>query len=139
MFTACFPKDGCIYSRNNDPGEEYCFSEVDVELGADVECEADNISKHELETEREELIEIFHFKVNEKELLVQSLASAEEAFSALEIARQKILSLGVAQRLEELSLVAQTCSQLENIFEKIEKKVQESEFKETLLFARNIR
>ena len=86
-----------------------------------------------------ELINKFHSIVSEKELMVESLASAEEAYTELEIARQKILSLKKAKRLKKLRLVVQTCLDIGNIIEQIEEKLQESEFNEIILMARNIR
>ena len=139
MFTIFIAKDGCIYSRDNDPGEEYCFTVVDIEFAADVECDADTIIKHDLENERMESINKFHSIVSEKELMVESLASAEEAYTELEIARQKILSLKKVKRLKKLRLVVQTCLDIGNIIEQIEEKLQESEFNEIILMARNIR
>ena len=139
MFTICFAKDGCIYSRDNDPGEEYCFTVVDIVLAADVECDADTIIKHDLENERMELINKFHLIVSEKELMVESLASAELAYTELEVARQKILSLMKAEKLKKLRLVVQTCLEIGNIIEQIEEKLQDSEFKDIILLARNIR
>ena len=139
MFTISFAKDGCIYSRDNDPGEEYCFTVVDIELAADVECDADTIIKHDLENERMELINKFHSIVREKELMVKSFASAEEAYTELEIARQKILSLMKAERLKKLRFVVQTCLEIGNIIEQIEERLQDSEFKDIILLARNIR
>ena len=139
LLTISFAKDGCIYSRDNAPGEEYCFTVVDIELAADVECDADTIKNYDLENERMELINTFHLILSEKELMVESLASAELAYTELELARQKILSLMKAERLKKLRFVVQTCLEIGNIIEQIEERLQDSEFKDIILLARNIR
>ena len=110
-------QDGCIYTRDTEPDHEFCLTEVEVVEGADITCEAEygtstlDISKNTLETERRKLIEEIARNDKEKVHLVETMASAEEAYVAIEEAKLKIESLKDIEQLTKIRFVVKSCSE----------------------------
>ena len=117
---------------------------MDISKGGDVTCEEsgtfspDN-SKNKLENERKELIEKISTKEREKRDLTETMASAEDAYIAIEEAKQKIESLNENGQLKKSRLVVQECSAFLQNIEIIEVYVQDTKYREVILLAKNIR
>ena len=113
--------------------------------GADITCEVEygtstlDISKNKLETERKELIEEIERKEKEKVHLVETMASAEEAYVAIEEAKLKIESLKEILQLKKMRFVVKNCSDVGGKIEKILENVQKSKYKMVIYLAKNIR
>ena len=98
-----------------------------------------DISKNTLETERKELIVKIARKDKEKVHLVETMASAEEAYVALEKAKLKIESLKDKEQLTKIRFVVKNCSEFGEQIGKIYENVQQYKYKEVISLAKNIR
>ena len=139
----CF-QDGCIYRRDTEQDQEFCFTAVDLEKGADVTCEAEygtssmDMSKAGLESERKELLEEISRKEIEKAVAVETKDSANEAYKAIEDAKQKIESLQEIEQ-EKGRIVVENCSEFGGKIKEIEINVLKAKYKEAIFLSKNIR
>ena len=71
--------------------------------------------------------------------LVETMASAEDAYVAIEEAKLKIESLKEIEQLTKMRFVVKNCSEFGGKIEKILENVQQSKYKVVIHLAKNIR
>ena len=111
---------------------------------ADVTCEAEygtstpDMSKDGLENERKEIIAEISRKEKEKAVAMETKASAEEAYKAIEKAKEKIKSLKDNEQ-EKKREVVENCSEFGGKIKEIEINVLKAKYKEAIFLSKNIR